>query len=181
MKKITLLVLIFLSLAGCSGPIAPQEIIPTQIEISRQKLVSGIELTAIVENEGLPTLQPTANPLPAVGGIAGNLSYPSEFLPGMFVVAYRQNTSEYYFISTQDSQGSYQVDNLPPGIYHVVAYYQTLSAGYSQAVPCGLNVNCTDHGLIDVMVTAGNVTTGINPTDWYAPAGTFPTKPLIIR
>jgi hypothetical protein len=112
-----------------------------------------------------------------MGSISGSLSYPSEFLPGLLVVAFRSGTAEFYSISTLDNQGTYQMDDLPPGTYHVVAYYQNLSAGYSQAVPCGLSVNCSDHSLIDVVVTAGNLTMGVNPTDWYAPSGSFPAKP----
>jgi len=140
-------------------------------------MVANYQATAIIEQQVVQTPQVTGNQPSPTGSISGSLSYPSEFLPGMRVVAYRVNTSEYYSLSTQDSQGSYQMDNLPPGIYHVVAYYHTLSAGYSQSVACGLNVNCTDHGLIDVVVTAGTVTTGVNPTDWYAPPGTFPAQP----
>ena len=177
MKKIILLGIILLLLSGCSGPVAQQEVDPTQIEVARQTLAAGLQNTAIIEKQMIPTIQPSIDELPSVGSISGSLSYPSEFLPGLLVIAYRSGTTEYYSISTMDSQAAYQIDNLPPGTYHVVAYYQTLSAGYSQAVPCGLSVNCTNHSLIDVIVVAGSVTMDVNPTDWYAPAGTFPAKP----
>jgi hypothetical protein len=178
LKKSVLLALLILSVAACSGPDKHQmEVNPTLIDISRQTLVAELQQTAIVEHQILPTLQPTINSLPTVGSITGTLSYPSEFLPGLLIIAYRSGTTEYYSISTLDSQGTYQMDNLPSGTYHVVAYYQSLSAGFSQAVPCGLRVDCTDHNLIDVVVMAGNVTMGVNPTDWYAPAGAFPAKP----
>ncbi len=38
--------------------------------------------------------------------------------------------------------------------------------------------SCTDHTLIDVKVEADTVTSDVNPGDWYAPAGSFPTDPL---
>ncbi len=44
-------------------------------------------------------------------------------------------------------------------------------------VPCGLKAGCEDHSLIPVEVTAGNMATGVDPVDWYAPAGTFPPRP----
>jgi hypothetical protein len=53
-----------------------------------------------------------------------------------------------------------------------------LAGGYTQAVPCGLSVNCTDHSLIPVQVNNGVVTQNINPGDWYAPEGSFPSYPL---
>lgn len=178
MRNSVSLAILILILSSCASPVIRQpQVNPTLIENSRQTLVAEFQLTAIVEQQVLPTLQPTINSLPTVGSIAGALSYPSEFLPGLLIIAYRSDTTEYYSITTLDNQGTYQMDNLSPGIYHVVAYYQSLTAGYSQAVPCGLRVDCTDHSLIDVVVTAGGLTTDVNPTDWYAPAGTFPAQP----
>ena len=177
MKKIILLAIVLLSLSGCSNPVPQQGVDPTQIENARQTLVAGMQLTEIVGLQMIPTLQPANDQFTSVGSISGSLSYPSEFLPGLLIIAYRSGTAEFYSMATVDGQATYQIDNLPPGTYHVVAYYQTLSAGYSQAVPCGLSVNCTDHSLIDVIVVTGSVTMDVNPTDWYAPAGTFPAKP----
>lgn len=34
-----------------------------------------------------------------------------------------------------------------------------------------------DHSLITVEVGAGEVVSGIDPTDWYAPEGSFPSAP----
>jgi hypothetical protein len=50
--------------------------------------------------------------------------------------------------------------------------------GYTAAVLCGLSVDCTDHGLLPVTVIAGQVTSGIDPTDWYAEPGAFPPNPV---
>lgn len=123
------------------------------------------------------------------GGISGGLSYPSEFIPPLRVVAFRlvngQLSGEFSFVQTSQNQTSFQVDGLAPGQYWVVAYTipegdgipQGLAGGYSQGVPCGLSVECTDHSLITVEVLAGQVTGGIDPADWYAPEGAFPEDP----
>jgi hypothetical protein len=177
MKRIVMLLFCLLSLSSCNGLTIDYTVNPTQIEISKQTLVAKLDKTAIPNQPASATIQAPENTLSVNGSISGNLSYPSEFIPGMLVVAYRMGTTEFYSISTADSQGAYQIDNLPAGTYHVVAYYESLSAGYSQAVPCGLSVNCVDHSLIDVVVTAGSVASGINPMDWYAPTGSFPSKP----
>jgi hypothetical protein len=126
---------------------------------------------------------PTSTPEGGLSGsFAGQLSYPSEFIPAQAIVAYAAggNSQDYYYIITNEGTSSYQFDNLPPGNYYVVAYVLGggLSAGYSQAVPCGLSADCTDHSLISVTVTAGQVTQGVNPQDWYAPEGSFPAYPI---
>ena len=134
--------------------------------------------------DNIPTFTPPAG---QSGSISGALSYPAEGIPAMAVVAYwvGGGPQYYYYVLTQQGQSSYQIDNLPIGNYHVVAYTmggggfpQGLAGGYTQAVPCGLSVNCNDHSLIDVQVSNGGVSTGVNPQDWYAPDGTFPPYPL---
>jgi hypothetical protein len=115
------------------------------------------------------------------GSIAGQLSYPSSFIPSMVVVAFEANGSNYRYVITNQNSTTYQIDDLPPGSYYVVAYpvdSPTYPGGYSQAVPCGLSVDCADHSLIPVNVIDGQVTQGVNPGDFYAPPGTFPAYPL---
>jgi len=51
-----------------------------------------------------------------------------------------------------------------------------LGGSYSQAVPCGLSVDCTDHSLIPVTVNAGQDVTGIDVCDWYGPPPPAPPK-----
>lgn len=121
------------------------------------------------------------------GSIAGDLSFPASALPAMAIVAYHMDggLNDYYYVMTLQGQNHYQVDNLPAGQYKVVAYSigsdgftSGLAGGYSQAVPCGLQVTCTDHSLIVVTVNAGALTNNVNPQDWYAPEGTFPASPI---
>lgn len=132
---------------------------------------------------------PTIQPLPQLGGITGALSFPSEFIPPLRVVAFNLSTGESFYVDTTENQTTYTIPELPAGTYHVVAYYfptdipigdtapQILAAGYSQAVPCGLSIDCTDHSLINVQVVPGEFAQDINPGDWYAPDGTFPSDP----
>lgn len=156
----------------------------------------GITIELNDEPDVLPTAtvieepaMPTDVPLPAAGSISGNLSYPSEFIPPMRVVAFRlangQPSGEFVFVETALNQGNYQLDNLVPGQYWVVAYTipegegipQGLAGGFSQAVPCGLSVECGDHSLLAVDVVPGQTTADVNPADWYAPEGAFPPDP----
>lgn len=115
------------------------------------------------------------------GSIAGQLSYPSSFIPSMVVTAYEVGGQNYRYVITNQNSTAYQIDDLAPGNYFVVAYpadNPSYPGGYSAAVPCGLLASCTDHSLIPVEVKSGEVTQGINPGDFYAPAGTFPPSPL---
>ncbi len=152
----------------------------------------------IADNEPEPEPAATEMPLttaeeipPAAlpGGVSGALSYPSEFIPPLRVVAFRlengQPNGEFNFIMTSENQSTYQIDGLEPGQYWVVAYTipagegipQGLAGGFSHAVPCGLSVDCGDHSLITVEVQAGQLTGGVDPVDWYVPEGTFPQDP----
>jgi hypothetical protein len=124
-----------------------------------------------------PTL--TVTPTPVPGSISGTLSYPSEFIPELRVVAFSVGGFNYRYVETMENQGTYQITGLPPGKYHVVAYVVdgSLAGGYTLAVSCGLSIECTDHSLIDVTVTSAQDTPDINPVDWYAPEGMFPPMP----
>ena len=126
----------------------------------------------------------TGTPLPPQGDpgtISGTLSYPSEGIPALRVVAYNLFDQTFKFVDTQPNQSAYEITNLAPGKYHVVAYAISngLAGGYTPAVACGLSVNCTDHSLLEVIVLAGEDTANIAPIDWYAPEGAFPPMPQI--
>jgi hypothetical protein len=134
--------------------------------------------------DNIPTFTPPAG---QSGSISGTLSYPAEGIPAMAIIAYVVGGSpnDYYYVTTDQGENSYQIFNLPVGAYHIVAYTlggggfpAGLAGGYTQAVPCGLSVSCTDHSLIAVQVNNGQDTANANPQDWYAPDGTFPAYPL---
>lgn len=111
------------------------------------------------------------------GVISGGLSYPSEQIPRLAVVFFNLDDGSWWWIGTAVNQSSYQM-TVPVGQYHVVAYAEGgLAGGYTAAVPCGLTVGCTDHSLLTVNVGSNERVNNINLTDWYAPAGAFPSKP----
>ena len=95
------------------------------------------------------TAAPTVPAVPATGSISGHLSYPSDFIPPLRVVAFdASNTGIYYYVDTVTNQGVYTIYDLPVGVYHVVSYRidsTTLAGGYTQMVPCGLQNGCSDN------------------------------------
>ena len=128
---------------------------------------------------GQPATLTPASPASEAGSISGKLSYPSEFIPPLRVVAFNIFDQSYRYVDTTQNQSTYQISGLAPGKYHVVSYVQGggLAGGYTPAVACGLSVTCTDHSLIDVTVFAGTDTPNIDPADWYAPENSFPPMP----
>jgi hypothetical protein len=119
--------------------------------------------------------------VPQNGAISGTIGYPSEGIPPMTVYAMKQGDKTTYFkLNTKQNQQTFTLTDLPVGTYVVFAYPQDTEAlvgGYSKAVPCGLAVDCKDHSLIPVVVTANKTTPNVAIKDWYAPEGSFPAKP----
>ena len=106
------------------------------------------------------------------GSIRGELGYPSEYIPPLRVIAFDLYSADYFYVDTMLNQTTYEITDLPSGTYHVLAYVREegpgISAAYSQAVLCGLTVECNDHRLVDVFVYPGEVTEGVDPIDYYA-------------
>lgn len=155
----------------------------TQI-IEEQTRTSAATLEA---EKGLPTASVTptqGTPQPATGGISGSLGFPSEYIPPMRVVAFDTNSADYYYVETELNQTHYQLADLPAGTYQVVAYVRDqgpdMGGGYSAFVTCGMTMACTDHTLLDVFVTAGEVTPDVDPVDFYAIPGEmgWPVDPV---
>jgi len=152
-----------------------------------QSELEGMLATLPAEmGSGLPTL-PAELPgggagteIVDIGGtITGGLSYPSEGIPALRVVAFDLLSMDpATSIDTVAGQSTYTLP-VPDGIYYVVAY--TLdgqhAGGYTAAVECGLSVDCTDHTLIPVPAAGGLAADGIDPGDWHAPEGTLPPAP----
>jgi len=149
------------------------------VTVTPGQVVERVHLT-----DWLVPLPPMPQPgQPVWGAITGKLSFPSEYIPALRVVAFRLGDNQTYYVDTQMNQGTYELA-LPAGTYHVVAYMggaeadaNSMAGGYSQMVPCGLSVDCSDHSLIDVIVQQGSVTYGVDPGDFYAQDGTFPPLP----
>jgi hypothetical protein len=157
----------------------------------KQATVSSLQDTvAVMEREVITTTPeptkmaafPTMVKLPE-GLITGRYFYPTENVPPLRVVAINVETGEFFSTEVFDDT-IYVLKGLPIGTYHVMAYpvdpSQTepgMAGGYTRAVPCGLETNCTDHSLLPVEVKSGEKTVDINPADWSAPAWTFPADP----
>ncbi len=206
------LIIILLFAAGCSGQ--DEEALATQQAMSVQLTVQAGDIAALKTQVSLPTATseptvlptcapcPTATPLPTAttpttvaptatsqartGMLSGSLSFPSEVIPALRIVAMNPTTGVYYWQNTAAGQSFYRFDNLAPASYWVLAYdianpSKTFFGAYSQAVPCGLSAACTDHSLIAVEVKEGQETTNISPADWYAnPADwNWPIDPTI--
>lgn len=130
-----------------------------------------------------PAMTPTGASGEDTGTITGSLSYPSDGVPALLVYAIN-TTNPDIFYSTRTTSGdtTFTIPNVEPGDYHVVAYLADapdagLAGGYSEMVPCGLTVECTDHSLIPVPVAAGETVEEVQVHDWYAPEGAFPPRP----
>lgn len=152
--------------------------LPEGIQETLEALTQQVPFVETQIAQGLTAAAQTT-PGGSGGSVTGDLSYPSEGIPPLRVVAFNTGDNTYYYVDTAQNQTTYQIDNLPAGTYNVVAYTMggELSGGYTQAVPCGLSVSCTDHTLIPVAVSDGQLTGSVNPGDWYAPPGTFPPMP----
>ncbi|OGO10531.1 MAG: hypothetical protein A2Z66_06850 [Chloroflexi bacterium RBG_13_66_10] len=127
---------------------------------------------AVATHTVTPTITRTATqpPPPATssvpGGITGSLSYPSEGIPQLVVVAFNIDTGYWWWIGTVTNQSTYGFSGIPAGRYQVVAYAPSgLEAGYA-----------TGTSLRTIVVEGGQTASGINLTDWR-PAGTFTAKP----
>lgn len=167
MKKFLLLVPLALLLAFCSPAPVSQ---PTP-DVS--SIVSAT-LTAVAADGQVLSVKS--------GGVEGRLGYPADSIPAMRVVAFQVATGQYYSVDTVAGQASYRLEGLPEGKYNVLAYTLGsesvpvgLSGGYTQAVMCGMGPECTDHGLVDVIVFDGELTPGVDILDWLQP--NFPPMP----
>ncbi|MGD8813707.1 MAG: hypothetical protein PVI78_04445 [Anaerolineales bacterium] len=129
--------------------------------------------------------QVPADQLTQNGLATGKLCYPSEYIPAMTAYFKEVNTGVVSSLPIAENQLTYQI-SLPPGTYHAYAWLldNSLGGSYSYAVPCGLDVSCTNHNLLPFSVFVGTTTTGIDICDWYsqqdvpqAPGAAAPTTP----
>lgn len=133
-------------------------------------------------DETVPTVDEmvVAEPGSEMAVLSGTLGYPSEMIPAVSIFAFNQDDQTQFFsVETSENDQSFTLD-VPAGTYLLVAYplnTPEMAGGYTQAVPCGLSVECTDHSLIPVTVGAGQIIDTIEIKDWYAEPGTFPAKP----
>ena len=132
------------------------------------------------ELDTLPGPLPTAviTPLPILGTVTGRLCYPSEGIPPLTLYFEDVGSGDVFEFDYPDGLPAYTVDLLP-STYYAYAYATGTSIGgsYSQAVLCGLSVNCTDHTLLPFVVQPGQTTADIDICDYYGDPGDIPEPP----
>lgn len=147
----------------------------------KMKLQDNVSPSATPQKEEIvPTAEPATSLKVKPGSIQGTLGYPSSGIPELTVYAFSTtDEKKFYSVETTVNQTTFEIPGMEQGTYHVVAYPKeyAVSGGYTKAVSCGLSVDCKDHSLVDVVVTPGETTKGVEVKDWYAPDGTFPKKP----
>jgi hypothetical protein len=175
------------ALQKTAGPLDLQATV--KVMLAQTQTAQPASTSQAVTSTGVPSVAVTDSSV-IPGSIAGKLSYPGESLPPLRIVAFREEksvkTKSYQFVEVFN-QATYQINNLKPGTYWVIAYPITpakqippgLEGGFTKAVACGLSVNCTDHTLVEVQVKPGQVTNHIDPGDWYAPTGSYPKDPTL--
>ena len=134
----------------------------------------------ITPEEEVAVEQKISPPVPKVslGTITGNLCVPSEGIPPLDIYLQATNTQNITHITTPANQNSYTFDNIAAGNYIVFSYPQGqthIGGGFTEAVPCGLTVACTDHSPIELTIGAGTLVSGADICDWYG--ADIPPKP----
>jgi hypothetical protein len=120
-----------------------------------------------------PTLVSSAtSTLAQTGEVTGRICFRTSEIPAMtvfFQESEEADEKETYELKVDAGQSSYSID-LAPGKYIAFAWVQDYSLGglYSEAVPCGMGIECTDHKAITFEVKAGDKIEGIDICDWYA-------------
>jgi hypothetical protein len=176
---------LFLANLFCSLGI-PTQSAPQTPDIS---VIVSATLTASASPVGaaIPTAaatMPARDFFPAMGTVSGQeLMFPASAMPALRIAFINLDGSLQAYTDTAPGQNHYTIE-LPVGSYTVVAYsiagngfIEGTAGGFTPAVACGLNIDCTDHSLIPITITAGLTLEGINPNDYYAPENSFPPMP----
>ncbi len=158
---------------GLTAACQDHTLLPVRVEAGQT--ATGIDVCDWYHGPFDVPYPPNVDVAQATGAISGALSYPSEGIPPLQVVAFNLDTGYWYWVGTAQNQTSYVLTDLPPGRYHVVAY--VYGDDYGGGYTADVVYNNGDHSLLEVVVRPGQTTTGINLFDWYAPAGTFPPNP----
>lgn len=123
------------------------------------------------------------------GGIAGKLTYPSDYIPPEMIICV-SNGGETYCSNQSRSRlsaakisfrlnhraANYEV-RLPAGSYFIYGTFprgkaptpdmEGLKAYYNDFVKCGMDIKCNSKKPISIKVAAGRVVRGITVGDWY--------------
>jgi hypothetical protein len=130
----------------------------------------------LVSGPGAPQPQPTT----AV--VTGFVGFPAGGVPPMTVYAVDvHNPNVFYAVSTGLNMPAFTL-RLPAGAYYLLAYADdpgmpaTAAGAYTEYIRCGERIECTDHSLVALTVSAGQSWGDILIRDWDF-AGSFPARP----
>lgn len=138
--------------------------------------VAATQSAAETATAGASAVTPPAG---GTGQVIGLVCYPGEPpLPPMTLYFQEISSSTVTAVPHTDGTGVYSL-GLPAGVYVAYAWRvgNEIGGSYSQAVPCGLTVACTDHSPIPFAVAAGETTGGVDICDWYGAPGDVPAPP----
>lgn len=175
---ITVFSLAAVLLSGCATVIGTLEV---GIENPGESTGAPALVSTTQPTDPQPVVTDASSEIPTeaqTGAVSGQVCYPSKSFPAM--TAFFQDTAsgQVTELKIAENQASFTVD-LPPGQYIAFAYLSSgaeLGGSYSNAVPCGLSVDCTDHAPLPFEVKPGETTRGVDLCDWYAPAA-VPANP----
>lgn len=117
------------------------------------------------------------------GSLSGRLTYPSEFIPPMTVIAKDVTTDKIWSTDTPNKQAHYQI-KLPAGSYIVYAIPREGQSKRGEKTPRGAHTtyslcardttkaaagNCKTGALIKVQITDSVASNNIDIDDWYLP------------
>jgi len=114
-----------------------------EVSFATETPVPGIESSATPNPITLTPTQTTD-----LGQVTGSICYPSEAIPAMTAFFENQASGQATQLDIAENQGDYSIQ-LEPGEYLAYAYREgesiKIGGMYSQAIACGLTVDCSDH------------------------------------
>lgn len=155
----------------------------TACDAGNENAPSGSSPSALPSKSGLTGSASPSESLPSpdpAGRIEGSLSYPSQALPpDLIACAQDVGTGEAFCTHERmnDVRFKYGIGyqiRVPPGTYHVyLSVPETAGPNYrgwwTEYARCGIAPPCdrSENDILDVVVQAGEVVTGVDPEDWY--------------
>ena len=108
----------------------------------------------------------------AGGAISGFTGYPSSGVPPLYIYAVQTHGNRSAWVVASTVGYGYRwfwFDDLDPGEYHILAYRDGYDARGAYTIGSGNNdlTETMDHTLVPVVVKKGEVTDGVQITDWY--------------
>ena len=181
--------IIFLVILGLIALVVSTNLKSKKIENENTELKTQLENSKKDANEEMSVLQKALNelkkkidPAPEAadnvkkGFVEGSLFFPGTYIPKDIKVCAESIETKKQFCAEKQIEDSkykngvgYKIE-LPVGKYHVfstIPAWTGYQAFYSDFVLCGMKDTCQSHNSIEVTVTEGQTTDGVDPNDWY--------------